>query len=492
MRQPTFRHVTGFSLLEVFLALGLALLLGGMAIERIKRDNESAQARAVGEQLNAVGNALNSYIAMRFNQITAGTSVAGAGTADDPGPRTCASSGTTWCWITSDTLRRNGLLPLSFTGRNAYGADYNYIIRVGGVSPSWTVDGIALTNAPYMVGNTSPRYDLLGEAMLAAGADAGMTRTSPSMFEGLNGGWQDTGFGAMMSAMTTNPGQTVASGLIGMRAGFGSAGYAAYLRTDGGNNMTGNLNLGTHDITNAANITASANVQGATLIGKGGSGLANLVLGDPTLLGNTTNFQQSSGALTINNMGGVTFQGSSGLGNVAAGSVMLGSGSSPTTGLAASGTTVTVVNNGSFATTGTGNITAGGTLNSVGNTVVGGQLQISGSATTGGACATSGALARDGGQLVQCKSALWTPLGAGNSVVVTGSYSCTAGAAVAATCPSTNYRVQGGGYSLVGAAGNYYPPDVSRPDTFGSLQGWSIRLNSTNAGCYQVYAICTP
>lgn len=248
----------GFSLLEVLLAVTIAISLGSLQLSQMKRETENIQARAVGEQLKMVGTALNSYVALHYNQIVNMTDAAAPGTADDPGPRTCDTA-TNICRVTSDTLRRNGLLPNSFSGRNAYGATYEYYVRVSGSAPNWLVEGLVATSDPYVVGAV-PRFDLIGIAMVTAGADSGTTRTVGNRMDGLNGAWQDSNY----------PVNNV--GLLGYRVGYGTSGLSSYLRIDGSNYMTGNLHLGNpgdsttfRSIDATRNITATGTVEGGKI-----------------------------------------------------------------------------------------------------------------------------------------------------------------------------------------------------------------------------------
>lgn len=242
----------GFSLLEVLLAVSIAIALGSMQLGKIKRETESIQAKAVGEQLRMVGGALNDYVALHYNNLVDLTSVTAPGTAGDPGPRTC-NAGTGICTVTSDTLRRNGLLPASFSGRNAYGATYEYYIRVSGAAPNWQIDGIVVTSDPYSVGGL-PRFDLIGQAMGFAGADSGTTRVLPNRMDGYNGAWQETGY----------PISQV--GLLGYRVGYGTSGFVSYLRIDGSNHMTGTLKLSDGDIANNQNIEGARNITASETI----------------------------------------------------------------------------------------------------------------------------------------------------------------------------------------------------------------------------------
>lgn len=358
-KKSSFRPKTplsnkGFSLLEVLLAVTIAISLGSMHLGQIKRETESIQAKAVGEQLKMVGSALNSYVTLHYNQITAMTSVAAPGTADDPGPRTC-NAGTGLCTVTSDTLRRNGLLPNSFSGRNAYGATYEYYIRVTGTSPNWQVDGLVVTSDPYTVG-AIPRFDLIGQAMTVAGADSGTTRTVGNRMDGFNGSWQETQY----------PINQV--GLLGYRVGYGTSGFTSYLRIDGANYMTNHLRLG--DSADTATFRNIENVRDITSTGTYTGSKINLTSPTADAITMTSGTIGASGGNTLIRSGGLQVMNGAGtaVAPIEAGNANLG--------------TVTSTGDGSFAgnlqgaslTTTTGNITSAGNITANTNIVAGGNI----------------------------------------------------------------------------------------------------------------------
>ena len=287
----------GFSLLEVLLAVSIAIALGSLQLGQIRRDTENIQARAVGEQLKMVGNALNSYITLQYGNITNLTDSPDPGTAADPGPRDCDAS-TRTCTIESTTLQRMGLLPSSFSGRNAYGSQYEYHIRVTGSAPNLQVEGMVFTREPYTIGG-APRFDLIGQAMLAAGADSGTTRTINTRIDGFNGSWSDVNY------PTTELGQ------LAYRSGYGTSNYAAFLRLDGSTPMQSNLDMGNNDIENARNITAAGTVEAQSLQTDGAP--AAVVMGDSVSatrgqigVDGTRILLQNSGGVGITNLDGTT------------------------------------------------------------------------------------------------------------------------------------------------------------------------------------------
>ena len=397
MRNPRPSSQRGFTLLEVLLAIGVSLSIGAVALTELRRTNESKQAVAVGQQAGTVGRALNTYLALQYTNIVSLNEVDGAGTAADPGPRHCTANATTMngnpasiCTITTDTLVRSGLLPSSFSGRNAFGADYNLYIRVAGASPNFIVEGLAVTNRPYTTGGGN-RYDLLGQAMQEAGADAGITRTLANTLEGLNGTWSDANWPSVTHRGETYPGVNEL-GLLGYRSGYGSSGYAAYLRIDGTIPMTGNLDMDANDIRNVRQLEAdTARLAGDRLMMAAGPCPAD-GSACPDDNPNRTELIAGGGALNIRNTGGVSIQNIDGtaagnfaandgqfdgtinangdiraVGNIEANDLTARNNISAAGTIQANGT----IQGGAITTSGNGNITAGGTGTVQGYNVVG-------------------------------------------------------------------------------------------------------------------------
>jgi len=233
----------GFTLLELILVLGVGSAITFMKFQDMVNDQESLKASAAGQQIKQLGDAVNGYINIRYDKLSTLTNASGTGT--DPGPRTCTTADST-CSITYQTLVNEGLLPSTYIARNSFGSDYTIQLKRGGTSPNYIIDGIIATNSAWIEGGKT-RFDLLGKAMQTAGIDSGMSR-NVAQVDGYGGSWNYTNvtFSSINKA-----------GILGYRVGYNSAMYSVYLRRDGTLPMTGSLNMGANDISNAKNITAS-------------------------------------------------------------------------------------------------------------------------------------------------------------------------------------------------------------------------------------------
>lgn len=104
----------GFSLLELILVLGVGSMMAFMRFQDMKNEQETVIAKAVGQQMKQIGEAVNRYISIRYDKLST-LSYSGS-QSSDPGPRTCSVNG---CEITYQTLVNEGLLPyLSLNGDN--------------------------------------------------------------------------------------------------------------------------------------------------------------------------------------------------------------------------------------------------------------------------------------------------------------------------------------------------------------------------------------
>ncbi|WP_109862761.1 shufflon system plasmid conjugative transfer pilus tip adhesin PilV [Escherichia coli] len=231
----------GFSLLELTLVLGVGTMVAFMRFQDMKTEQENVMAKAVGQQMKQIGEAVNGYINIRYDKLSTLTS--SSSQSSDPGPRTCNGSG---CEITYQTLINEGLLPTAYTGINVKKSPYKILLKRDGTAPNYVINGMITTAMAWIEGGNT-RYDLLGQAMQIAGIDSGMTRTTSNAF----------GYGGQWSETSANFNNITSAGQLAFRVGFNSALYSIYLRRDGTLPMTGNLNMGGQSVYNAQDITAN-------------------------------------------------------------------------------------------------------------------------------------------------------------------------------------------------------------------------------------------
>ena len=234
----------GFSLLELTLVLGVGTMVAFMKFQDMKNEQESVLASAVGQQMKQMGEAVNSYISIRYDKLATLSNAAGNGT--DPGPRTCTTSG---CEITYQTLINEGLLPVAHTGINAKKSPYKILLKRNGASPNYVINGLIITSIAWIEGGKT-RYDLLGQAMYTAGIDSGVTKTATSA----------SGYGGQWTENSSDFNNITTAGQLSFRVGYNSALYSIYLRRDGTLPMTGNLNMDGNNINNVKNLTATGDL----------------------------------------------------------------------------------------------------------------------------------------------------------------------------------------------------------------------------------------
>lgn len=270
MRINFIKHV-GFSLIEIMLVLTVAASMTLLKIRDISEDQENIRSRIVGEQIKSVGNAVNSYIVIRYNQISLFKS--SSNSPDDPGPRICSG---TICTITTQTLINEGFLPVSFNGKNVNGSDYTIQLKRSGSNPNYVVNGLIVANNPWTDGKTI-KFDLIGRAMQFAGSDSGVNKTDTTT----------TGYAGIWSEKQTDYPSINKKGQMSYRVGYDSSLYSVYLRRDGGLPMTGDLNMDGHNINNVAGLNATGNiVTSGNISGKNITATSDLNVSNNAIVGN--------------------------------------------------------------------------------------------------------------------------------------------------------------------------------------------------------------
>lgn len=371
------KSLSGFMLLDAFIALGLTLSIAASVYWLYARYQHINQAIAQANNLTTVSNASGTYMTVYFTPLVNGTAVTGV--ANEYAP-------------TISELVGLGLLPSTFSATNNYGGGYTVAVSKvpsGCVAPSCDLSSLAnLTNAITDPITKTVDTVALGSAAQAAGGNAGYSTPSvPGTISGLQGAWS-----------APNPAGSVA-GILAMRAGYGSSGMAQFTRRDGSAPPTANWNMNNYSVTgiNALGSTTLA-TSGAAAIG----GALN-VTGQTTTAGITNN-----GALT--NTGNETVSG--------------------TLGVSGQTTTKGISNTGTLANS--GNMTNTGSLTNSGAVSVGSTLSVTGATTTNGITNTGNI--NNSGDVITGRLDLTTIVVAGTPCMGLDGYQAATAAGSIASC----------------------------------------------------------
>lgn len=270
----------GFTLLELILVLGIGSMafVGFIQMEQKRQENLSSEN--AGGQLYEVGQALAQYINLNNSVLQ---------TAVPPGNVTTITlavmqaSGTTTP-INGINVPNRNLLPSTYINRLGFPTvtPINYTLYLR--NNAGTIVGLVLTDAALRDKSGAIRYDWGGIAMKKAGSNAGITFTSATQLNGLNGAWA-------LNATTDFPAIN-ALGKIGYRVAYQGTFDSTYLRLDGLYPMNGHLNMGNYNIRNATDISYTG-----WLYGNNGV-MNNLLTGTITNAGNITT-QSINGKQTL-------------------------------------------------------------------------------------------------------------------------------------------------------------------------------------------------
>lgn len=375
----------GFTLIE----LSFVLLISMMAIawgmwakvNSVRQSNADVQ----GDALKTLSNSVGTYMTNNYNNLVNGTVIAGFANAYAP---------------TIPELIAAGLLSNNFSTNNFYGGSYGIQVNkfpVGCVSPNCDLVSLSyLTNAiiDYRTGLIDG--GTLGEAANRIGGDGGWsTRIAPATISGTVGGWS-------AANPVTAAGQPVA-GILAVRGGYGSSGWAQFLRRDGTLPMTGALNMANNNI-NAAN-----QVNSVTLNNTGTASIG----GNLSVTGtSTTNGITNTGAVnttTLATTGGASVGGNLNVAGASTTNGITNNGAVNTTTLATS-STATI--GGNLTVTGssiTNGITNTGNISTTGDTSTG-RLILNTTVNNGDACpGMNGYQARTtAGSIASCINSVWT------------------------------------------------------------------------------------
>lgn len=416
------RTPDGFTLIEVGIVSVLSAMMMSSLLLFISDYLRGQQAQATGEALFALNQAVNSYESKYSVQLANNQLISISGYSNVAN-------------IYSPTTTE--LFELGFLQNQT--PQGNYGIRISPTLVGGVPSGLVWLAQPFMNQEGEVDQSLAGDAMLAAGGDAGMsTIQNPSQIVGTDG-W------TMPNPASANP-----AGIIAMRNGAGSG---AYVRLDGSTPMQGPLNMNGNDISNA-NAVGASTVNTSTL--------------------NVSTINNG----TLNNSGNGEFGGNVGV----SGSFIAGSVTSPTVDASNSLTVGSggIQDNGGLNTS--GNIYSNSSIQANGTIQSNGYLIAQGYAQLGQGCSPNGEIGTDGSQTLFCQNGVWhTGESQYQLVTATACYVDW----VDARCPSGWIAVGGGGtsYGIPGCTGIAGPPDANgqpeapmmdgnHPDS--DLGGWSV------------------
>lgn len=227
---PTRQPQSGMSLIELIgVAAITALAFSGTLYIRAQSQFDS-NLDAAGHAIRNVGIAVENYTAKYAYEIREGT-LAVPGVADPARP-------------TLLELVSIGMLPTGFDPTHIPGGQMSTVIErvpAGCVVEKCDLDWVTHTLKPI----TRPGLNAADEAgagriVKLVGAMSGYSPVSnPAVFHGYNGSW---------TTPVLNP--TGQAGIVAVRGGYGSSVMAKFLRIDGGNEMTGDIKAGGHNLIN--------------------------------------------------------------------------------------------------------------------------------------------------------------------------------------------------------------------------------------------------
>lgn len=239
----------GFTLIELLLAVTLAIGAMGYVIAREFDKAQIAKAETQAGLLDKVNGAMGTYITNYYSQLVNNTPIAGVANIYAP---------------TIAELKTLGVLDSTFSSANFYSGGYGTqaaLVPTGCVAPNCDVSSLVWLTTP--IRNANGQTDVSYAAFAAAelGADGAFSNTgTPGTLAGPSATWT-----------VANPVGATA-GIVAARNGYGSQGFAQFLRRDGSLPMTGSLNMGAGAITNLQSAVAGAACVTAGDLARGPSG----------------------------------------------------------------------------------------------------------------------------------------------------------------------------------------------------------------------------
>lgn len=303
-RAPSPRQQRGNGVLFALLGLAITGIVMGATIEQRRIDQKRVAGEAEATVLENIRNATNTAIFENYTEIQNGNAFTKAGVTINP---TVVAGETVWR-PTIGELRDMGYLPPGWSTVASMVNDGAYTIEfrrmpVGCAGAACNIEGNVLINAPVRADNQPGTVDgaLVGPILSRIGADSGVSLTSaPGTIAGFGGTW------ALPNPVAGQP-----PGVIGVRVGTGSSGFAQFVRIGDARdpNLQGNLTVagntvlnGTLQVAQATTLNNTLNVAGGTTLGNDLTVAGTATHNGVTNLNGVTNFnanaQVSAGSQT--------------------------------------------------------------------------------------------------------------------------------------------------------------------------------------------------
>lgn len=286
---------SGFTLVELIIVLGiLAFSIQAFGRAQIAA-NQKAIAVSAASQIALVGQATQSYLA--FNLPALNIAVPANTAITIPMLQAAGSCGAT-----------ASCLSAAVSPTNSWGAGYSILLRRIGAASPYQYEFLVVTttngaNTGWYSSNGTTLLNAVSFAAGDAGGQVGYTYAVPGTLAvratGFAGTW--IALPASYPGIVSGAPNNVGGQLAYFYTQVGDPYDARYMRLDGGNQMTGNLNIGgkgiygvSYGINNTGIVNAAATATNAIII----DGMT--VNGATNLAGNTT---VSAGNLTVTNAG---------------------------------------------------------------------------------------------------------------------------------------------------------------------------------------------
>lgn len=231
------RSADGFTLIELIVVVAISMLFVIYEFDRNIKAADEARGVTVGKQLKTIGDAVGEYIRHRVVPLSA----------------------TTHTDLTVADLQPTYLDP-NVAATNFFGTGYKIRIRRNGASAPYRFDALVITDAPLLF-DGNPRFDVLGKALQTFGGSMGMTYDATDV-NGQGGAvlakLDASGFGSWAWTPAFTPNAT--GGHLAYYVNGANDLDNTYLRIDGGNSMTGNLNFTAGAITNPSSVTSLGDI----------------------------------------------------------------------------------------------------------------------------------------------------------------------------------------------------------------------------------------